>query len=103
MSEELEAVDKAIKAFQTYSTSMGKYGATDTEPRCLFLDCLEKAYKCEPQDIPRAPSEWELYDMCGAVKVAQSLSTLAAKVVSAIGDTKMKDHKELGKLLHNVF
>lgn len=100
MKSHVEKVTAAIAGFEATAKSLGKFGATDTEPMFHFHFVLRAAADGYPTTPPESAATWELYSGMPGNAVAASRLTAAARkavkaIVAAFGTDEWNDVRDM--------
>jgi hypothetical protein len=74
---------EAHKRFEAVSEQYADYGASDTEPRCVFYSLIESIHRGVVPTVPSTVNGWDLYDLFNADQAAAALYYAATAAVEA--------------------
>lgn len=82
---------KRLVAFHAVCAKHRRHGAEDTEPQSIFRQCVRRALRGKPANVPTTPEGWHLYSgdvVCAAAATEMNLAAMpcieAAKQASEV-------------------
>jgi len=98
----MTALHEAISKFEFMQNKYRQFGALDTEPDGVFQRLLVDAFEGKEPAIPRSGAGWELYDSSmDCTEAATALSDAAREVITVIENAKIRDQRQLQKLIED--
>lgn len=98
----LSKIKTEIEKMHELMNKHADYGATDTEPDCMWQATLARAVNGDFDNVPQFPEGWELFSgMAGVDAVADELTNQATDVVELIRQCPMGEMAALREHLED--
>lgn len=80
----MKSFAEAVEEFRSAQEEYADFGASDTEPRCVFRLLIEDLYEGNEVKVPTTIRGWQLFStMPGAGKAARALTRAAKAAITA--------------------